>query len=178
MDEHNPYAAPVAVVAEPVDAPAGAGMPLFRMSGIGIATFFGTLMAGGLLMALNYRALGRPERVWPVIALSLGASVIVGVLAWVLPEQVPSIVFTVAQLVAITQAAKATQGPDIDARIAAGLPMRSNWLAFGISLLVLAGVFALIAVGVLAVMQWYDLSWHELLQDLAAVSTNARASPA
>ncbi len=178
MDEHNPYAAPNAVVAEPVAMHAPSGAPLFKLSGIGVATFFGTLMAGGLLMALNERALGRPERVWPTLALSFGASVVVMALAWMLPAQVPSIVFTVVQLIAITHVAKAHQGTQIDARIASGLPMCSNWRAFGISLLVLVGILALMMLGVFAVIQWNGSSWGEFLQGLAMTDVQERAPSA
>lgn len=172
MDEHNPYAAPAAAVAEPIDATPTAVAPLFRVSGIGIATFFATPIAGGIVMALNERALGRPERVWPVIVLSFVASLVFMGLAFVLPEQVPSLVFTVAQLAAMTQVAKAQQGAQIDARIAAGMAMRSNWRALALSLLVLAALLALIALGVFAALRWYDLTWNEFLQGLAAAGTS------
>ncbi|KLJ02319.1 hypothetical protein [Luteimonas sp. FCS-9] len=145
MDEQthtasDPYAPPVAPVAEPQDA---AGLPLFKIAGIGIATFFGSVLAGGLLMAMNFHRMGRPDRVWPTLGLALLGLVATGALGAVLPEQFPGMLITVPTLVAVTMLAGRTQGEAIARRERAGLPMRSNWLAFGISLLVLLPIVAL-----------------------------------
>ncbi|MEN4904449.1 hypothetical protein [Luteimonas sp. TWI1416] len=145
MDEQvhatpDPYAPPSAPIVESQDA---AGLPLFKIAGIGIATFFGSVLAGGLLMAMNFHRMGRPERVWPTLGLALLGLLATGALGAVLPEQFPGVLITVPTLVAVTVLAGKTQGEAIARRERAGLPMRSNWLALGISLLVLLPITAL-----------------------------------
>lgn len=163
MDQHNPYASPVAPVAvvEPVSALGE--RPLFRVSGIGLATFLGTLLAGGILLAMNERALGRPQRALPVLLLSLVATVAMVATASLLPEDVPSIVFSLPPLLAVVLLARQLQGAAIDARIAAGLPMRSNWLAAGIAVLTMVGVSALLALALFAYLRWTGSSLEQLL---------------
>ncbi len=56
----NPYRAPAAELLSTEDRAAG---PLYRMSAVGIATFFGTPLAGAYIMAHNLRALGQQDRV-------------------------------------------------------------------------------------------------------------------
>ena len=164
MDDRNPYASPAADVAATQPASmAGTAGRLFRLSGIGIATFFGTVLAGGILMAMNFRALGEGRRVWPTLGISLIAMFAVLLLGFLVPEDVPGILFMLPQLVLITWLAKHYQGAAIAARIAVGSPMRSNWLAVGISLLVLVGLFLLIALGVVAAVVLGGVSLEELV---------------
>lgn len=167
MEEHNPYAAPAATVEPREDAAGTAGAPLFRIGGIGLATFFGSPIAGGLLIGLNEKALDRPGRFWPAIGLAVLATAGFMVLAMLVPEQVPGVVFTVVQVIAMTSAARHWQGKSVDARIAAGLPMRSNWAAFGISLLVLAGLLLVLGGVVFALMQANEVSFDELMREMA-----------
>ena len=155
----NPYAAPAATVS--AGGVQDAAAPLFRVSGIAVATLFGTPIAGGWLMALNYRALGRAQTFLPTMALSVLATVALGALGALLPPQVPGAAFAAVQLIVMAKVARQAQGAGIDARIAAGLPMRSNWAAFGISLLVLAGVVGVFSLGVLAYLQATGLTWAQ-----------------
>lgn len=166
MQEHNPYAAPESSLTRQADAsvPGLGAAPLFRASGIGVAAVFGTVLAGALLMALNERALGRTHQVWPTLGLGLLAMGVVMVLAWVLPEQIPSVVFTVLQLAAIQVAVARAQGDAIKARVAAGLPMRSNWAAFGIALLVLLAILAVAALALSIYLWSAGLTWGELVR--------------
>jgi|TARA_B100000768_G_scaffold173325_1_gene182466 hypothetical protein len=46
---------------------------LYSLSAIGIATFFGSLLAGGFLISENYRALGMKQLGYIVLAISLFA---------------------------------------------------------------------------------------------------------
>ena len=145
-NERSPYAPPAA----PVSPVAGeVGLPLFKIAGVGIATFFGSVLAGGIVMAMNFRAMGRPEKFWPTIGLSLAALVVTLLLGAVLPENFPGVAITVPTIIAMTMLAGRYQGEAIATRQNAGLPMRSNWLALGISLLVLLPLL-LLAIGLLA----------------------------
>lgn len=150
MDAGNPYQAPATDVA---DAQPQLSAPLFRTTGIYIATFLGSALAGGWVIAMNHTALGqfglaRKAR-WSGLAATLG----VLVLAMLLPEQVPGVVFMIVQMLAVSYWIKQTPlGDAIAARVAAKLPMRSNWLAAGIGLLgivaVLGGLLIVAGIGI------------------------------
>ena len=141
---HDPYAPPSSVMTPP--AAGDDGLPLFKVRGVGIATFCGSVLAGGILMAMNFHRMGQPERVWPTLGLScLGLLISLG-LGFVLPEGFPNFLVTLPVLWAMVTLAERYQGEAIKRRTDAGLPMRSNWLAFGISLLVILPVLAVIFV--------------------------------
>lgn len=140
MDSDNPYQAPDAVVA---DAQPQVSAPLFRTSGIYIATFIGSALAGGWVIAMNHAALGQFALARKARWSGLAATLVVVVLAMLLPEQVPGVVYMVVQMVAVSSWIKQTPlGDAIGARVAAKLPMRSNWLAAGIGLLGIVAVMA------------------------------------
>ncbi|MGO4261088.1 hypothetical protein [Lysobacter sp. TAB13] len=141
MDSNNPYEAPAAAV---VDVGADTSRPLFRTSGIYVATFLGSALAGGWVLAMNHAALGQFDLARKVRWSGLAGMVVVVLLSMLLPEQVPGIVYLIPQMLAVSYWMKHTQGDAIAARVSAGLPMRSNWLA--------AGVGALAALALLAVL--------------------------
>ncbi|MCD9027365.1 hypothetical protein LDO26_03935 [Luteimonas sp. BDR2-5] len=145
--DRSPYAPPAAPLSPSV-ADADAGAPLFKIAAVGIATFFGSVLAGGLIMAMNFRAMGKPEKFWPTIGLSLLALVATLLLGAFLPENFPGVVITVPTIIAMTMIAGRYQGQAITQRQDAGLPMRSNWLALGIALLVLLPIL-LLGIGLL-----------------------------
>jgi hypothetical protein len=79
----------------------------------------------------------------------LAGIITVVVLSLLLPEKIPGVVYLIPQMAVVSYWLKQTlQGDAIAARVAAGLPMRSNWVAAGIGLL---AVLALMAVAVLVV---------------------------
>lgn len=122
------------------------GYAFYKISGIGVATFFGTIVAGGYLVSKNLRALGRHEEAKKVLLGSVIA--LIGVLAvgWFLPADLPGIntAFTVAQIVIMVQLAKKWLQTDLEAHQAAGGRLASNWKAFGIALLFLLALLVLI----------------------------------
>src|SRR5690606_4125770 len=117
---------------------------LYKVSAIGIATFFGTILAGGLLLSKNFKRLGKESAARDALIYSVIATVAVTALALLIPEDwnIPSFAFTVPQLVAMMQIARQQQEADIDRHIDNGGALASNWKALGISLLVLLGVMA------------------------------------
>ena len=66
----TPYQAPLPSPAAPVSPPA---YTLFDSTAVGLATFFGTPVAGTILMAINYRRLGKAGQA--VAAVVIGAVV-------------------------------------------------------------------------------------------------------
>ena len=119
---------------------------LYKISGIGIATFFGSILAGGFLMSRNYKKLGKDAAAIKALVYSALATVAVLVISFLIPEDlnIPNLVFTIPQIIVMVQLAKKEQGSDIDAHVANGGALASDWKAFGISLLVIVALMALV----------------------------------
>ncbi|EKF73179.1 hypothetical protein A11A3_14942 [Alcanivorax hongdengensis A-11-3] len=109
----------------------------YKSAGIGLATFFGSPLAGGLLLWLNERR--RQDGGRPLLALTLALIVLAVslVLAYYLPANIPAAIFTAVQMVAMALIARRVQGQAILAHTASGRPCSSDWKAVGIGLLFL-----------------------------------------
>lgn len=129
---------------------------LYRVSGIAIATMVGTVLAGGLLMSLNYYMLGRDGLARRTLYLSVAATVVLLLIVFDLPPQwdVSSLWFTVSQLVAIIYLARRTQGAEITAHVGGGGALASDWKAFGISVLVLLLLISVVVLVVMAIQSF------------------------
>ena len=83
--ESNPYAPPKASVADaklagPIEVPAIA--LVYSVNQIATATLLGTVLAGGWMMAANYRAMGQDDHSRRAIGWSIaGSIVLLGVMA-------------------------------------------------------------------------------------------------
>ena len=112
---------------------------LFKITGIGLATFFGTVFAGGILMAINFSRLGREAEAKKALIFSALATLAIIGVSFLIPDDVniPSVAFTVPQIIIMIQLAKKHQASDIESHVNLGGKTSSNWIAFGISLLVL-----------------------------------------
>ncbi|MCW7538336.1 hypothetical protein OOT46_10840 [Aquabacterium sp. A7-Y] len=139
MNEIQTAPAAVAGGAQPATA---AGPRLYSMGGIMWATFIGNLFATGLLMAHNYRALGQPRKARDAMLLAVAGMVVLLMLVFVLPENVPALVFSLPQLLAAYQVAKPHQLHDVDPHLSRAGALHSNWRAAGIGLLVSLGTVA------------------------------------
>jgi len=117
---------------------------LYKISGIGIATFFGSILAGGFLMSRNYKKLGKHAAATKALVYSAIATVAVLVISFLIPEDlnIPNLAFTIPQIIVMVQLAKKEQGADIEAHAANGGVLASDWKAFGISLLVIVALMA------------------------------------
>jgi hypothetical protein len=139
----NPYRAPDAELLTPENRVIG---PLYRMSAVGIATFFGTPLAGAYIISRNLRALGLDEKVQGTWWMAIGVLVLVMVVGYWLPDSA-GMGLTVAQVIGMHQYAKSLFGEAVAGH--AGV-FRSNWRAFGIALLFLLAflvvVFAVVMV--------------------------------
>lgn len=151
----NPYEAPASAI---VDAQADPARRLFRTTGIYLATFLGSMFAGGWLLAKNHEAMGESGLARKVRwGGAIGTVAIVG-LSLLLPEQIPGVAYLVPQFVAVNYWLKKTaQGDAIAARIAAGSPMRSNWAAAGIGLLCGISTLAVVMLIVFAASFGFDV---------------------
>ena len=129
--------------------PAFAARPLFDHRAVAVATFFGSPMAAGILMAINYRRLGETKAA--VLMTSAGIAVTAAVLLLAFEDSSGwTKGLPVGLMLAIMYTAKWLQGPAIEQHLLNGGRLASRWAAFGIgvaSLVVVLGVvFAVVYV--------------------------------
>jgi hypothetical protein len=105
----------------------------YSVQSIAIAAFFGTSLAGALLMAVNYRHLGQTGKAALTVTLGLLASLVVVTLAYVAPSKVASSV-ALAFLLSLRMIANKVQGPTIARHVAQGGKLVSGWKALGVGL--------------------------------------------
>lgn len=119
---------------------------LYDRSSIVIATVLGSPLAGGWLMALNYRRLGDRSTFRTCLILSFLGTAGLMALGFLLPERIPSAPFAIAGIFAMAGIAK-LQAPQLDQHRVRGGQLASRWKAAGVGLLFLV-LISLIAVGV------------------------------
>jgi hypothetical protein len=109
---------------------------LFKISGVGIATFFGSIFAGGVVLAFNY--LRRNELTKARKAFFYSFLSLVGIIAFdlFLPAHIHDSVYIVTQLVIMVQIAKQLQESCIRDHVKNGGKLLSNWLAFALSIII------------------------------------------
>jgi hypothetical protein len=128
----NPYSPPTASV-EDVATTASSSGPWYSPGQIAVATFLGTPVAGAWLMAQNYKAM-RSDLFGQVIMFGVIATLVVFVLAVVLPDSTPNVLLPAVYTVIMQVIARAKQGPQFQAHIANGGLKHSNWRVAGIGL--------------------------------------------
>lgn len=125
---------PPRVEVEPVSAQA----PLFTPGQIGVAAFFGTLIASAWLARANFVALGQPEKGNSTLVKGVLITAGIMAIAFVLPVQVPGMVYTLPQLFLARTLADKTFGLLVSVH-----PRASHWRVAGVSLvsfLLIAGL--------------------------------------
>jgi len=122
---------------------------LYDLRAIEIATAFGSLLAGALLMSRDLLALGERNRARKVLIVgfvALAPLVLLG-LSYSVPERfhkLDQVMFQGAQVLLMHFIAKRQLGSAISAHREAGGPFFSRWRAAGIALLVTPVVVAVI----------------------------------
>ncbi|AZZ91245.1 hypothetical protein EUZ85_11100 [Hahella sp. KA22] len=127
---------------------------LYKVSGIGIATFLGSALAGGILLAKNFRKLGKESHARKAIAGSLAATIGVIIAALLVPAEwhVPKLVYFAPQIMVMLQLANLFQGKAIRGHRENGGELASNWAAAGVGVTVLL-TLAVFAAPVLWMLQ-------------------------
>ena len=149
----NPYAPPKARVGEPVargltEAPPEAR--LYSSLQIAAATFIGSPLIGGWLIAANHKTLARPEQANQAIILSVVVTLALIGLGIVLPERFPRVALSVAGAVGFRAWAETRFSIVLEKHRAAGGSLFSWWRVVGLALLAAAIVFT-VAVTLVAV---------------------------
>ena len=136
----------VSIVSEGLPEPPASAVPAIRLydhRSVGVATFFGSPLAGAALMAINYRRLGRSRAAaWAILAglLATAALIALAMLTssdWMKP-------LPIGLTFAMAYAAKGMQGAAIDQHVQQGGGLISRWAAFGIGMAGLVAVCSVI----------------------------------
>ena len=110
---------------------------LFNADAAALATFLGTPLAGAILMAVNYRRLGKGGSAAAVLAAGLLLAAVALFLALALPQGAGAGI-ALAFLFAVKGAAKALQGTAVAQHVAQGGKLGSRWIAAGLGISILA----------------------------------------
>ncbi|MGL4319205.1 MAG: hypothetical protein ACRCTL_21630 [Pseudomonas sp.] len=138
MDANNPFQTPSA---ELVSAGSVAqGQKLYSLAAIGLATFFGTPLAGAYVLNHNLKALGLLDKLKTTWLLASGCLLAVLLLSFLLPDGTPGSGLTVAQVVVMYMYAKQLHAPALQAHREQQGAFFSNWRAVGVGLLFLVAV--------------------------------------
>ncbi len=126
------------------------GHRLFSSNDVAVATFLGSILAGSIVLAINFFRVGRPGAGKLSIA---GGAVGLGILsavAWLVNDSVPNVVFTAVNLgltFGMKAVAEVLQDPALSAHREAGGRVGAGWPAAGIglaSLVVIVGALFLV----------------------------------
>ncbi len=79
---------------------------LFSVGQITLATFLGMPIAGCLLLAQNYRELGKGGVAWQSLAAGVASTILLLLIAFFLPENFPNMALPVAYCIGMQQLVK------------------------------------------------------------------------
>ena len=123
---------------------AATGKKLFSLGQIVLATFLGAPLAGSLLVAHNYRVLQKANASWQSIVYGVASTVIIFIVAFLLPENFPNSVLPVIYCIAMRQLISSLQGGAIAAHYSIGGAKGSWAIAIVVGVGCLAALFAII----------------------------------
>lgn len=140
--ESNPYAPPKAIVADTVETLPSEIPPqtqFYSVGQIALATFLGTPLAGGWLIARNYKALGQTDKARQNLFWCIVGTLALFAIGYVLPEKnSPNIFIAVVPVIAVRSWADAQFRKLLGQHRAADGKFYSWWRAAGAGVLCLA----------------------------------------
>lgn len=147
VSDRNPYSPPKALVDDvPSGDPAAPTERLFTSRQLFAASFLGSPMAAAWFAAVNYRALGQPAKATSALMLGVVSTILLLAIAFVLPEQMPSVVLPLAYSFAIQMLADKKFGRAIAEHQRAGGQAGKWGIVVGVSLVWLIVVFVALLV--------------------------------
>jgi hypothetical protein len=120
---------------------------LYDARAVALATFFGTPIAGGILLALNYRRLGWPARAVNAVVLTVIGTGLVILIGWKIPQGLSTFI-ALGLMFAMKGLAKSLQGHAITEHVESGGALGSMWRAFWLGLVVLVVLFGTVVLAV------------------------------
>jgi hypothetical protein len=117
--------------------------PLFDANSVGLATFFGSPVMGGALMAWNYQRLGQTGKAVLTVALSTAVTALVVLVTWNLNRGATGVLGLVL-FIAMQSLAKALQGKAVAHHVQEGGALGSKWTAFWLGIAFLVVLFGVV----------------------------------
>jgi hypothetical protein len=111
----------------------------FSVGQITLATFLGMPIAGCLILARNYRVLGKDGAAWQSLGAGIVSTLLLFLIAFFLPENFPNIALPMAYCFGMRQLVQYLQGGAIDNHLKAG-GRKGSWaitIAVGLGCLVI-----------------------------------------
>jgi hypothetical protein len=121
---------------------------LFDANAVAIATFLGSPVAGSILMAINYRRLGKGGSAAVAVVLGVVSTAAAVVLGYFVPTTFTTAV-AVILVVTMRSVAQALQGSAVKQHVGHGGSLGSKWAASGVGLIFLVVVAGAIFGGIL-----------------------------
>lgn len=115
---------------------------LFSLGQITLAVFLGSPIAGCLLLAQNYRTLGKNESALQSVLIGILLTLAVFFAAYLLPDSFPNTVLPVAYTIGMREGIKYLQGDVITRYVGAG--KKGSWTVatlVGLACLILLSIF-------------------------------------
>jgi hypothetical protein len=112
---------------------------LFSPAAVAVATYSGTPMAGFLLLALNYRRLGKSMRAAMAAAFGMTMTLL-AVLCWLLLPYFWSALLCLILLVGTRLTAARLQGEAVAMHVSRGGRLASKWTAFAVGVVCLCAL--------------------------------------
>ncbi len=109
------------------------GRKVFSIGQIAVASLLGAPISGCVLLAQNYRALGKERSAWQPLVVGVAATILVMILALFLPEKVPNWPLPVASFLGVYFYANRQMGNSVDNYLKAGGKRGSWWLMIAVS---------------------------------------------
>jgi len=134
------------IAGDPLSGPAPV-YTLFDAGAVATATFFGTPVAGGSLMALNYRRLGQAGKAVTTIVLAFAATAVVLLVGWNLPQKA-TLPIAFLLLLAMRGSAQSLQGSAVKDHVQRGGRLGSKKAALAVGMAFLAVVVAIVFIAV------------------------------
>jgi len=120
---------------------------LFNYRSVALATFLGTPIAGGILMAVNERRLGNAGRAAGTVILAILGTAVLLLVGWFIPQTLDTFV-ALGAMFAMMRIAKSTQEMSVEEHVRLGGQVASMWKAAGIGVAALVVVFGAAAGGI------------------------------
>jgi hypothetical protein len=148
MDPAELYKPPRSDLNAPPSAASGLALEgkLYSIRQITAGTFLGGPLAGTMLMAANFREMGRVSTARNTLVGGVAASILVSLLAVILVDRFPSSALPVAYVLSLRAFANSVQGPQLAGHFSAGGGRQSNWRVLGIALACMAGLLVAVVV--------------------------------
>jgi hypothetical protein len=148
MDPLEAYQPPRSEI--PQSAPTASSGKLYSPGQVAAAAFLGAPIGAVILMAANYRLLGRARSRRIALIAGIGGTAALLLVSFFLPEKFPNSALPIAYTIALRTIADRLQGPAYAAHLAAGGARQSHWRVVGIALACLSGLLVLMIAVVLA----------------------------